>query len=507
MIPLTFDGVISRKRERIEELQKSPRDSSINPSYFGNSEKEKICNEISNDFVERHQNFDHESFLVVKNEYAVPKCVCSTLKPELFPYPKIYDVLECSHFVANFFDYEPLESNNRVPDFLPSPTQVIAWRTGDCFDLAVVLSCFLLGSNYDAYVVYGIAPEWICKRDLTGQCDKIEACMQLDSGESEAIYAIRSVLGENMLPKRPCDSQFESRTKVKTDIDVNYDDHHSTSGIHCWVLIRPNDRCPLSRSGAFFIEPTTGSLYSCKERHPFQKIYAIWNEKNYWVNLKPSNCSVFEIKSHDDWRPVFYNSSCDENVYCRKDDRLPFDPPLSWVQRLDLPKDLNVSKYPTNGTRTYIMRNKKIEMYSDFAHKQNVLLRVSKFEEEEKLHVSEHYGRQRLDGLLLRVRFLHEHCLYEKFEPGNKYNIDTWIECTGKRRRIMFHRNSRLDNLTVYDEIFGRKIVHEYEGRRDGLARRTVHIAWIDEHKEKVRDKFILASSDCTKNVVVLKVE
>lgn len=510
MVPLTFDGLKSRKRERIRDLQKSKRDPSVISSYFENSEKELICNEISRQFVERHRNLNHESFLVVKNEYNVPKCVCSTLKPELLPHPKIHDVSKCSHFFANFFDFEPLESENRVPEFLPSPSQVIAWRTGDCFDLAVALASFLLGSHYDAYVVYGEAPEWVCKRDLTGRCDKIKESMQLnDFEESEAMCAVTSVLDENVTTSFR-NSKLESILMAKKTMDANNDDdNQSASGVHCWILICPNDRCPLSRSGEFFVEPTTGTLYSCNERNPYQKIFAIWNQMNYWVNLNPSNCSKFDFTSSNDWKSVFYNSSCGENVRS-KDDRLLFDPPLSWVQKLNLPSDLDVSKYPTNGSCTYILRNMKVELYSNFTHTQNLIIRVSKFKDKEQLQLSccsERYGQERSDGLQLRIRLLKERCLYEKFDQENKYSIDTWIESIGKRRRIMFHGKSRMDNLIAYDEIFGQRIVHEYEGRRDRLARRIVHISWIDEYKEKVKDKLILTSSDSPKNVVVLKVE
>lgn len=509
MVPLTFDGLKSRKRERIRDLQKSKRDPSVISSYFENSEKELICNEISKQFVERHRHLNHEYFLVVKNEYNVPKCVCSTLKPELLPYPKIHDVVECSLFFANFFDYEPLENESRVPEFLPSPSQVIAWRTGDCFDLAVALTSFLLGSYYDAYVVYGEAPEWVCKRDLTGRCGKIKELIQLnDFEESEATCAITSVLGENET-KIFLNSELERKLMAKKTIDANDDENQSTSGVHCWVLIRSNERCPLSRSGEFFIEPTTGTLYSLNKWNPYRKIFAIWNQMNYWINLNSSNCSKFDFTSSNDWKPVFYNCACGENVRS-KDDRLPFDPPLSWVQKLNLPSDLDNSKYPTNGSRTYIMRNMKVELYSNFTHKQNLLIRVSKFKDKEQLQLSccsERYGQQRSDGLLLRIRLLQEHCLYEKFAQENKYTIDTWTESTGKRRRIVFHSKSRLDNLMAYDETFGQRIVHEYDGRRDRLSRRIVHISWIDEYKEKVKDKLILASSDSTKNVVVLKVE
>ena len=54
---------------------------------------------------------------------------------------------------------------NKLPEIMPSPANVLKWQAGDCFDLAIVLCSMLLGTGYDAYVVYGTAPKQITTKD------------------------------------------------------------------------------------------------------------------------------------------------------------------------------------------------------------------------------------------------------------------------------------------------------------------------------------------------------
>ena len=42
---------------------------------------------------------------------------------------------------------------------------MLDWGVGDSFDFATLLASFLLGAGYDAYVVHGYAPKYICECD------------------------------------------------------------------------------------------------------------------------------------------------------------------------------------------------------------------------------------------------------------------------------------------------------------------------------------------------------
>jgi hypothetical protein len=48
-------------------------------------------------------------------------------------------------------------------------------------------------------------------------------------------------------------------------------------------MIKEGDR---GLTESFFVEPTTGRKYSIQDS-PYQKIEAIFNHKNFWINLNP----------------------------------------------------------------------------------------------------------------------------------------------------------------------------------------------------------------------------
>lgn len=61
------------------------------------------------------------------------------------------------------------------------------------------------------------------------------------------------------------------------------------------------------QDGPFFIEPSTGRTYSVA-RAPYHSVEAVWNHKNYWVNMTP-NASLpsltFDLTNSDVWEYVF----------------------------------------------------------------------------------------------------------------------------------------------------------------------------------------------------------
>jgi hypothetical protein len=93
------------------------------------------------------------------------KFICTTIRPTKLPYTELYDWEKCAKFVADFLEYEQLEYPDKFPDHIPSPANVLTWQAGDCYDMSIVLCSLLIGSGYDAYVVYGTAPKKITTKD------------------------------------------------------------------------------------------------------------------------------------------------------------------------------------------------------------------------------------------------------------------------------------------------------------------------------------------------------
>lgn len=143
----------------------------------------------------------------------------------------MYDHQEAADFVANMLEYEVLENATKPPSCLPSPSQVyickagilaqskapswyiyatplthyecssivlfvrqvLKWGTGDSFDFAVLLTSYLTGVGYNAYVVHGYAPAHITLRDQS----HIE-CPVLSSGLDDP-FAKRSSTSANSM--------------------------------------------------------------------------------------------------------------------------------------------------------------------------------------------------------------------------------------------------------------------------------------------------------------------
>eukprot|EP00965_Chrysotila_dentata_P210961 6186197-Pleurochrysis_carterae.AAC.1 len=74
--------------------------------------------------------------LCPRNECGLRKFICTTLRPTQLPFVELYDYEQCAKFVADFITYEPLELPTSLPSHLPSPSTILEWQAGDCFDMA-----------------------------------------------------------------------------------------------------------------------------------------------------------------------------------------------------------------------------------------------------------------------------------------------------------------------------------------------------------------------------------
>ena len=66
--------------------------------------------------------------------------------------------------------------------------------------------------------------------------------------------------------------------------DYEPTDKYGKTRIHAWVLILRPDR---EMNEDIFIEPTTGRTYQL-ENSPYHSIEAIFNHKNFYINLDPT---------------------------------------------------------------------------------------------------------------------------------------------------------------------------------------------------------------------------
>ena len=164
--------------------------------------------EFKNKFAEFYPN-RRSLLLFAPNECGVPKFVCTTVRPSKLDYTQLYDLTPCCEFVANYLEYEQLESPLLFPKSLPSPYTVMEWQAGDCFDLATTLCSLLTGVGFDAYVCVGYAPKRITHCDQTG-----ETCSVLELEETQRVKATYAKA------HAPVPEKKQSKYQVKQLIDL-----------------------------------------------------------------------------------------------------------------------------------------------------------------------------------------------------------------------------------------------------------------------------------------------
>ena len=294
-------------------------------------------------------------------------------------------------------------------------------------------------------------------------------------------------------------------------------------GIHCWVLVKPGLRSDLEFRH-YFAEPSTGELYSTTAVNPDQdqenessptkglsllpcpylRIMGVWNTKNYWVNLDAHRGGMpnFDLEDSDTWESVFHNTRSPKSVIegpkllSQKElvqpdmirDRIslesklyqplvPFDPPSSWVGRMNIPTEQFRSPCPPDKRRVVQYYKAMLEIFPQRYDRQGLLERVTFYRDMAKLEareIRETFGDSRGDRLLCRTRLPFDSIHRETFVHGHSGCLHEWTEIYGKRRIVKFRRMGRPDGLVLYDETFGDVIVEGYADRHDNLSERII---------------------------------
>ncbi|KAJ1445509.1 hypothetical protein M885DRAFT_549673 [Pelagophyceae sp. CCMP2097] len=499
-------------------------------SYVSDSAKEAMCREYV-------RNFDHkfralfpdrrELLLLPPNEFGVPKFVCTTLRPTLLPYREVYDLLSLATFVANYLQYEPLEHPDDYPAVLPSPTQVLEWKVADCFDFSVLLTSYLLGAGYDAYVVYGYAPTWVCLKDQSQT-----PCPEFDDfapelpapPKAEVAPFAASARGA---PQSKYVAKQQSETQQATEAPVFDDGAESepaadaTPRLHAWVLVKGFKR---DVQGMVFVEPTTGRVFDARDA-PYSGVEAVWNAKNYWVNMQgdePAGRLDFDLANSDLWEYVFIDpatqggaqadapeASADGAPAWKFDEDTQenlLDIPPSWVSKLSLHRTDFALCYPPDGQRTTLYQLAKVELFAENTHGQGMTLRRVLYRDAARTVVRESQEKfvDRRDKLQTRVRLPLEGKLVENFLPGRLLSLRQLVEFTGHRRELYFYVEARQDGLVCRQDDIGNKIIERFEGRPDLLEYRSVSVKQ-DRTTGSTKPQYTLPGGEAGGELVVHK--
>lgn len=134
------DDVVDTPNEKL--LRTSRIDVAEQPeSYRNNTQKEELLLQYVANFRRQFEDLYPKRkplMLCPRNECGMRKFICTSVRPTQVPFIELYDYDKCAAFVADFIKYEQLELPIALPQHMPSPTAVIEWQAGDCFDMAQV---------------------------------------------------------------------------------------------------------------------------------------------------------------------------------------------------------------------------------------------------------------------------------------------------------------------------------------------------------------------------------
>jgi len=480
-------------------------------SYTSNNAKETLILQYAENFRRQfvHLYRDRKPlFLNPPNERATEKLVCTTLRPTLLPYKELYCWDGCAQFVSDYLSYEPLKVPNELPEVLPSPTEVLAKQSGNCFDFVTLLCSLLLGAGYDAYCVCGYASREITLMDqsrsvcpLLEKADKVEAEKGKTKDNKYDVKPPRDLRSKYILKmqEREVQARVDEEQKIKdlelakiAEAEKPPPDNLYGMRVHCWVLVLAGRR---EVPENFFIEATTGNCVGAGE---YLGIETLWNNCNYWVNMQDCSHGIgtmgydlgdvarweFMFPRHD--KPLLmlpgeeeFDIPIDEEEEDIEDEGI-VDMPGSWVSEITLPL-ADLQRRCPHGKKTILYKQARHEIFAEYLMQDGMVAKLTEFSDNALINSikSREWFKHRVDKLDTREKDLITNKVTEKMLPGRPkslrehvyYSNQTGSEAT---RVMTFDASARTDGLAKREET-PVLMIEYFEGRDDCLERRCVH--------------------------------
>ncbi|XP_056216231.1 dynein regulatory complex subunit 7 isoform X1 [Falco biarmicus] len=500
--------------------------SQLPSSYKINSPKEKKLLHIADSFLQRYAHLHPDRkplFLHPVNECGLQKFVSTTVRPTLLPYPELYYWDGCASFVSDYLTMVPLKSPVTPPTSLYSPTTILKYQRGNCFDFSVLLCSMLIGAGYDAYCVHGYASREICTLDET-----LELCPLLkkpqerqvpkeEEKKSSSKYRIKfppvrqSQFDLQQEAKKKAEAEAAQKKKEReegkvTEVEKPRRDRLHGLRVHAWVLVLSGKR---EVPETFFINPFTGSSHSTKDES-FLGIESIWNHRNYWVNTQDcrsgckdlifdlSNTICWEIMLLESKKPLQLLADYKENelpdsnmddMQEKEEKDMSFDIPPSWVAPIQLsPREFETRC--SQGRKVILYKKAKLEKWAPYLNRDGLVKRLTVYADLERTEVVE--GREwftnREDMLDRREVNKQMQLTTVYFSPGRLFGLKahTYTSLEPETDRTMeFYSEARADGLQKRLEN-AREMTEYFLGRDDflhirhmefGQREKNVHLA------------------------------
>ena len=168
--------------------------------------------------------------------------------------------------------------------------------------------------------------------------------------------------------------------------------------LHAWVMIRGFKRDVQS---TVYVEPTTGRAFS-PEAAPYRGVEAVWNAKNYWVNMQrdvPVGSLNYDLSNANKWENLLYDQFAAFDEEAEEDDleaemrpqaeapraadpvvpapasgpaQVLLDMPPTWVVRLGIERATFQARCPA-GMKTTTYRKGRLDTFAEYSREDGMV--------------------------------------------------------------------------------------------------------------------------------------
>ncbi|NXF50105.1 DRC7 protein, partial [Oceanites oceanicus] len=480
--------------------------SQLPSSYKTNSLKEKKLLHIADHFLQQYTHLCPDRkplFLHPVNECGVEKFVSTTVRPTLLPYTELYHWDGCARFVSDYLTMEPLKFPITPPSSLYSPTTILKYQRGNCFDFSVLLCSMLIGAGYDAYCVHGYATREICTLDETLElCPLLRKPQEVPKGEMK-----KSSNKYRVKPLPDLQSKFElqqeAKKKAETEAAQKKKEREEAKEVekpkrdplyglrvHAWVLVLSGKR---EVPETFFINPFTGNSHSTMDEH-FLGIESVWNHRNYWVNMQDcwNGCKdlIFDLGDAIRWEIMLLGSNKPlqllpdaeeekelsdvdmDDMQEKEEEDMSFNMPPSWVAPIQIsPREFETRC--SQGRKVIMYKKAKLEKWAPYLNGNGLVERLTIYADLDCTEVMEvrEWFKNREDMLDMRKLNKQTQLTTEYFSPGRLFSLKahTYTSLEPETEHTMeFYNEARVDGLQKRVEN-ANEMTEYFVGRDDFL--------------------------------------
>ncbi|NXS43857.1 DRC7 protein, partial [Balaeniceps rex] len=484
--------------------------SQLPSSYKTNSLKEKKLLHIADHFLQQYTHLCPDRkplFLHPVNECGMEKFVSTTVRPTLLRYTELYHWDGCASFVSDYLTMEPLKSPITTPSSLYSPTTILKYQRGNCFDFSVLLCSMLIGAGYDAYCVHGYATREICTLDET-----LELCPLLRKPQEVPKEGMKKSNKYRVKPPPDLQSKFElqqeAKKKAETEAAQKNKEREEEKEVekpkrdplyglrvHAWVLVLSGKR---GVPETFFINPFTGNSHSTMDEH-FLGIESVWNHRNYWVNMQDcwNGCKdlIFDLGDAIRWeimlsggnKPLQLLPDAEEekelsdrdmdDMQEKEEEDMSFDMPPSWVAPIHIsPREFETRC--SQGRKVILYKKAKLEKWAPYLNGNGLVKRLTIYADSDCTEVVEvrEWFENREDMLDVREVNKQTQLTTEYFSPGYLLGLKahTYTSLEPEAEHTMeFYNEARVDGLQKRVKN-ANEMIEYFVGRDDFLHVRHV---------------------------------